>query len=76
MSRSFRKTKVFGNCGNSEKKCKRLNNRMFRKKEKQAIQKDKEEDCPVDMNEIRSTWTMRKDGKHWWNSATKRYMSK
>ena len=33
MSNSKRKTKIFGNCGSSEKEDKRINNRMFRRKE-------------------------------------------
>ena len=33
MGKSVRKTKIFGNSGRSEKQDKRINNRMFRRKE-------------------------------------------
>ena len=33
MSNSRKKTKIFGNAGSSEKQDKRINNRMFRRKE-------------------------------------------
>lgn len=43
MSRSYRKTKIFSNCNSSEKNSKRINNRMFRRKENminEEIKKD------------------------------------
>lgn len=101
MSRSYRKIKIFGNASSSEKQDKRINNRMFRRKEsilngeiKKEIPQgehtaifeyvignygDKElteQKYPLNMNEIRNVWSMSKDGKTWWSSATKRDMSK
>lgn len=85
MARSFRKTKIFGHTGSSEKEDKRINNRMFRRKEnvidgeiKKSVDVDSVDDSvyPVDMDEIRSTWSMRKDGKSYWKNAPDKSMRK
>ena len=74
MSCSYRKTKIFGHAGSSEKEDKRINNRMFRRREKQAIEAGKQ--APVNMNEVRNLWDMNKDGKFYWEDAPDKYMRK
>lgn len=93
MSRSKRKTPIFGRGGTSEKQDKRINNRMFRKKERIIDSEIKKEligiplldfidkelsdaKYPIDMDEIRSTWSMTKDGKGYWGNATNKEMRK
>ena len=76
MSRSKRKTKYFGNAGGSEKKDKRLANRMFRKLEKTKIAMQQFEKLPVYMNEVMNVWAMAKDGKSYWKNAVKKDMRK
>lgn len=97
MSRSIKKTKIFGHASSSEKKDKRINNRIFRRRENEISNEilkeervdntsflwseenqivDTEAKYPTDMDEVRSTWAMSKDGKAWWNDATKKDMSK
>jgi len=65
MARSHKKTPVCGNAGGSEKWDKRINNRMFRHREKICIVSERYNDIPLNMNEVRSTWDMNKDGKSW-----------
>lgn len=65
MSRSRKKTPVCGNAGGSEKWDKRINNRMFRHREKICIASEQWDRLPINMNEVRSTWDMKKDGKGW-----------
>ena len=87
MSRSRRKVKIFGNAGKSEKKDKRINNRMFRriesKKNNEILKtEDLEEkeleslDLPIDMDEVRNVWAMKKDGKTYWKNASEKHMRK
>ena len=76
MSRSIRKTKIFGNGGGSEKKDKRLANRMFRKLEKTKIAMQQFEKLPVYMSEVMNLWEMSKDGKNYWKNAEKKDMRK
>jgi hypothetical protein len=89
MSRSYRKTKIFGHASSSEKEDKRINNRMFRKKESEIsnelvkeanadleVSDETETSYPTDMDEIRSTWGMAKDGKGYWKGATAKSMRK
>lgn len=64
MSRSRRKTPKIGIAAGrrvSEKYDKRKANRKFRKRAKEAIQKDGEP--PVRMEEVSDVWGMAKDGK-------------
>jgi len=72
MSRSRRKTPIFGNAGHSEKQDKRLANRMFRRMEKVKIAMEKFEELPLDMNEVMNVWSMSKDGKGYWLDALTR----
>lgn len=65
MSRSYKKTPICGNAGGSEKKDKRINNRMFRRRTNQMITVGRYDDIPYDMNEVRNLWDMNKDGKSW-----------
>jgi len=98
MSRSLKKTKIFsrsgGHRGLSEKRDKRINNRIFRHKE--TVKSDEivselfktgifwfeqdydiiETTYKIDMNEVRSIWSMSKDGKEYWLDAPKKYMRK
>lgn len=76
MSRSTRKNKIFPNCGSSEKKDKRINNRIFRKRETMYLKAGLFSELPLSMNEIRNPWDMSKDGKHFWKNATKKDLSK
>ena len=74
MSRSFRKTPVFGNTtARSEKKSKRLANRKFRRINKKLINLDKD---PKEMNVVFNVWDMEKDGKHFWKNPDPKYMRK
>ena len=66
MSRSRRKTPIFGIAGHSEKEDKRLANRMFRKREKEKIAKGQFDKLPINMNEVMNVWSMSKDGKCYW----------
>ena len=66
MARSYRKTPIGGlTCKTSEKWDKRKNNRMFRRREKVCIVTENWDRLPYNMNEVRSTWNMAKDGKSW-----------
>jgi hypothetical protein len=62
MSRSRRKNPICGNAkAESEKEDKQRANRVFRRREKDAIRKRK--DPPEDINEVITDWDMAKDGK-------------
>lgn len=74
MSRSKKKTSILGIAGDSEKQDKRINNRMFRRREKVAIEQDKEP--PYDMNEVRNVWSMAKDGKYYVQNPKDKWMRK
>jgi hypothetical protein len=76
MGKSKRKTKIFGHCGNSEKKDKRLANRMFRRKQKAAIEVGEFDKIPIDMEEVCPIWSMSKDGKEYWADAPEKSMRK
>jgi len=66
MARSYRKTPIDGwTCKTSEKWDKRKNNRMFRRREKVCIVTENWDRLPYNMNEVRNTWDMAKDGKSW-----------
>lgn len=69
MSRSRKKTPIFGYAGGSEKQDKRLANRMFRRKEKVKIAIEQYDDLPTNMDEVMNVWSMSKDGKGYWEDA-------
>ena len=70
MAKSYRKTPIFGiaTCP-SEKFDKKETNKKLRKEVKIAILKEKEI-LPI-IREISNIWNMGKDGKCYWNNATK-----
>jgi hypothetical protein len=76
MSRSKRKTKIFGYCGFSEKKDKRMANRIFRRKTRCFLKIDVENTLPIDLNEVYNVYNMEKDGKHYWADAPDKAMRK
>jgi hypothetical protein len=66
MTRSRKKTAICGNAHpDSEKDDKRIANRVFRHRERVALQKDKEP--PNDLNEVSNPYSFRKDGKKYFN---------
>jgi hypothetical protein len=74
MSRSYKKTPIFGNAhGESEKESKKRWHKAFRRKVKQTIHEANYDpellDNVVfpDENEILNVISMEKDGKHYWN---------
>lgn len=69
MSRSYRKTKVFGIAGGSDKMGKRFANRALRKRVKQGA-------WDLRIREVSDPWDWSKDGKHYWANATERDMRK
>ncbi|MFD1770647.1 hypothetical protein [Sphingobacterium suaedae] len=75
MSRSIRKTKIFGiTSAETEKQDKRLWNRKFRKVCKKLILKNKE--TPVKVNAVTNVWDGAKDGKKYYLGTTKKDMRK
>lgn len=78
MSKSRRKTPIFGIAGSSEKKDKRVNNRKLRRKCKSILSNNPESDellLPL-MNEISDIWNMSKDGKFYFDTDDKEYYRK
>lgn len=65
MSRSYRKTPIFGNCGNngSEKKDKTICNKTMRHINTIRLLKDL--DIFMIKDEAFNKWAMNKDGKHY-----------
>jgi hypothetical protein len=76
MSKSKRKTPIFGIAGGSEKQDKRLANRMFRRKAKVKIIAEDYENLPVRLDEVIDAWCMAKDGKTYWANAPDKAMRK
>ena len=75
MSRSRRKTPIFGMTGaRSEKQDKRLANRALRRKFKESIGADAEV-YPI-IEDVSNVWSFEKDGKHFWPQASKKDMRK
>jgi hypothetical protein len=70
MSRSVRKTKIFGNCSanTSEKQDKRKCNRKVRRINKVLVTHEDDEHL-IGKHEAIDTWSMRKDGRHYWKDA-------
>lgn len=69
MSRSRRKTPIFGNSmASSEAKDKRIWHKRWRSRQRdQLAQANKETDIlGINQNEVSSTWDMLKDGKSWY----------
>lgn len=74
MSRSYRKTPIFGNCiAHSEKEDKRLANRKWRRITKQAIKSEKE---PPRQREVSDIWKFKKDGKRYFRNFHEKWMRK
>ena len=68
MSRSHRKTPVFGHTGcPSEKQDKQLSSRKMRRKVRQYIIIDPDNFLNPKKQEILNKWEMGKDGKSYWN---------
>jgi hypothetical protein len=77
MSRSFRKTKIFGNTTSpSEKKGKRITNKKFRRHNKILLNKGKEENFWNKHDEANNVWAMEKDGKKYQKDIDPKYMRK
>jgi len=75
MSRSIRKTKIFGiTTAETEKQDKRRWNRTFRKVCKTLIRLEKE--APVNINSVTNIWSGAKDGRRYYRNATKKDMRK
>lgn len=74
MSRSKRKTKIFGNAGFSNKKDKKRANKKLRKLIK-SKNLSNELIFPL-IREVSNVWCFQKDGKHYWEKATKRDLLK
>lgn len=75
MSRSVRKTKIFGNATNvSEKQDKRRWNRTFRKISKELVRLEKE--APIKIQGVTDVWDGAKDGKRYYRNATNKDMRK
>ncbi|WP_140938339.1 hypothetical protein [Sphingobacterium lumbrici] len=75
MSRSVRKTKIFGiTTAETEKQDKRRWNRTFRKVSKKLIRLEK--DAPVKLHGVTNVWDGAKDGKKYYRGATKKDMRK
>ena len=70
MSRSYRKTKIFGNSGNvSEKQDKRIANRCLRSRVRCG-------ELNLTLREVSNPWDFAKDGKNYWANATEKDMRK
>ncbi len=74
MSRSYRKTPIFGNCiCRSEKKDKRIANRAYRRIVRHCLKAGKE--LPL-KREVSNIWSFGKDGKSYWHNFTQESMRK
>lgn len=82
MSRSYRKTKIFGNAGGSEKADKKEWHSVARTNERIVLEKLKKNEIDEDEvlfdkeSETIDTWGMQKDGRHYWKNATDADMRK
>ena len=76
MSRSYRRTPIFGNAtAASEKQDKRITSGIFRATERAQIAAG-EEAVIERRREALNPWSMAKDGKNWWSRATPKDMRK
>ena len=65
MSRSYRKTPIYGNTkSDSEKEDKRIANRRYRRNTKQLIQAG--HDTLPQIRELSDVWDFAKDGRRWY----------
>ncbi len=70
MSRSFRHTRIFAiTTANSEKLDKRFANRRFRHAWKQGRD-------VTDLRQVSDEWVFAKDGKRYWQDASRQAMTK
>jgi len=70
MSRSRRRTKIFGNAvASSEKQDKRKANRALRRRVKSG-------DYDAMIKDVSDPWAFNKDGKNYWEDATEKDMRK
>jgi len=78
MSRSRRKTPIFGCGGGSEKRDKQIWHKKFRHGSKQKLKDGFEDEDYSDPNfkEYSDPWIMNKDGKYYYPEATKKDMRK
>lgn len=77
MSRSYKKTPIFGNTTTcSEKSDKKIAHGKFRAKLRDCLKQHRFDECPIDMNEVSNIWDFGKDGKHYWIDAPEKYMRK
>jgi len=75
MSRSVRKTKIFGiTTAETEKQDKRRWNRTFRKVCKKLIRLEKE--APLKLRSVTNVWDGAKDGRRYYLNATDKDMRK
>ena len=69
MSRSYRKTPIFGTTtADSEKKDKRLANRKYRRSVRQLVDEDLNDENIPDIREMSDVWSFDKDGKRFYNN--------
>ena len=76
MSKSYKKTPIFGIAGSSEKEDKRFANRAFRRISRVLLNKEEYEKIPIRMRETIDVWCMSKDGKSYWSNAPDRFYRK
>jgi len=77
MSRSFRRTKIFGwTTSKSEKVEKIIIHKKFRRVCKTFIRSCRMSSLLYRFREISDVWSMSKDGKYYWRDAPKKYMRK
>lgn len=69
MSRSRKKTKIFGNAGRSDKTDKRMANRKLRR----LVNSGKYE---LNIRDVSNVWNFSKDGKHYYDNAGEEDMRK
>jgi dissimilatory sulfite reductase (desulfoviridin) alpha/beta subunit len=71
MSRSYRKHLIIGIGGRSEKKDKRIANRILRRSVKELLHANPEEEIFPIMDEVSDKWSMNKDGKTYFGDLLK-----
>ncbi len=74
MSRSRRKTKIFGNCGGSDKLDKIRSSKKMRRLLK--VHYNNMDAVTPDKKDFSNIWEFNKDGKSYWRNATKKDMTK
>ncbi len=71
MARSLKRSPVVSYIGTSQKRGKRMCNRMFRRASKDALLRDKL--LPIRLREVLDEWNLGGDGKHRLNRDDKYY---